>query len=183
MGDNGAGRALRRLYGSPMTTTSSEQRPLKAADLGTLAVLAWSGESDEDEKDMPFLLAYSLGDTEGGPEATAEAMGALLAETGLPVGGPLVDAARRPSLPVSLLVEAEQAVIAMPHLNAQCAVPPEWLAAAKRRGHAYLLVTTRAWPDAKPGEPVSEESLSAFAGAEETLLHSAHCLLPIRSLR
>ncbi|WP_369216546.1 DUF5949 family protein [Streptomyces flavofungini] len=166
-----------------MTSTSSEQRPLKAADLGTLAVLAWSGESDEDQEDMPFLIGYSLGDTEGGPEATAEAMSALLATTGLPVGGPLVDVARRPSLPVSLLVEAEQAVVAMPHLNAQCAVPPEWLAAARKRGYAYFVITTRAWPDAAPGRPVSEQDLSAFAGAEETLLNAAHCLLPIRSLR
>ncbi|MFF3642684.1 DUF5949 family protein [Streptomyces sp. NPDC002564] len=166
-----------------MTSTSSEQRPFQATDLGTLAVLAWSGENPEDEKDMPFLLAYSLGDTEGGPEATAEAMRTLLDNAGLPLGGPVLDGARTPSLPVSLLVQGDQAVVNMPHLNAQCVVPPEWLAAVKQRGHAYFMATTRAWPEATPGEPVAEEKLAEFAGAEETMLNAAHCLLPARSLR
>ncbi|MFF1378384.1 DUF5949 family protein [Streptomyces sp. NPDC058308] len=166
-----------------MTSTSSEQRPFQPTDLGTLAVLAWSGEHPEDEKDMPFLLAYSLGDTEEGPEGTAQAMRTLLAETGLPMGGPLLDGAHNPSLPVSLLVEGDNAVVNMPHLNAQCGVPPEWIAAVKLRGHAYFMITTRAWPEAKPGEPVPEEGLAAFAGAEETMLNAAHCLLPARSLR
>ncbi|MFD4635218.1 DUF5949 family protein [Streptomyces sp. NPDC058284] len=166
-----------------MTSTSSEQRPLRATDLGTVAVLAWSGEHPEDERDMPFLLAYSLGDTEGGPEATAAALAALLTEAGLPIGGPLFDGARHPSLPVSLLVEGDNVVVNMPGLNAQCVVPPEWIAAVKLRGHAYFMATTRAWPDAKPGEPVSEESLSEFAGSEETMVNAAHCLLPARSLR
>ncbi|MEV0253074.1 DUF5949 family protein [Streptomyces sp. NPDC050732] len=166
-----------------MTSTSSEQRPFKETDLGTLAVLAWSGEHPEEEKDMPFLLAYSLGDAEGGPETTAEAMRTVLDEAGLPIGGPLLDGARNPSLPVSLLVEGDQAVVTMPHLNAQCVVPPEWLAAVKQRGHAYFLATTRAWPEAKPGEPVAEDSLREFAAAEETLLNATHCLLPARSLR
>ncbi|MEV7193989.1 DUF5949 family protein [Streptomyces sp. NPDC093510] len=166
-----------------MTTTSSEERPFQPADLGTLAVLAWSGEHPDDEKDMPFLLAYSLGDTEGGPEATAEAMRTLLDDAGLPIGGPLVDGARHPSLPVTLLVQGDQAVVNMPHLNAQCVVPPEWLAAVKLRGHAYFLATTRAWPEAKPGEPVPKETLGEFAADEETLLNATHCLLPARSLR
>ncbi|WP_055703099.1 DUF5949 family protein [Streptomyces silaceus] len=166
-----------------MTSTSSEQRAFQASDLGTLAVLAWSGEHPEDQKDMAFLLAYSLGDTEGGPEGTAEAMRALLQDAGLPIGGPVVDGARNPSLPVSLLVESDQAVVTMPHLNAQCAAPPEWLAAVQQRGHAYFMATTRAWPDGKPGEPVTEEILSQFAGDEETMLNAAHCLLPARSLR
>lgn len=166
-----------------MTSTTSEQRPFHAADLGTLAVIAWSGEHPEDQKDMPFLLAYSLGDTEGGPESTAEALTTLLHNAGLPIGGPLVDGSRVPSMPVSLLVEADQAVVNMPQVNAQCPVPPEWLAAVKQRGHAYFMATTRAWPEAKPGEKVSEELLSQFAGDEETLLNAAHCLLPARSLR
>ncbi|QEU94290.1 DUF5949 family protein [Streptomyces kanamyceticus] len=166
-----------------MTSTTSEQRPLHAADLGTLAVIAWSGEHPEDQKDMPFLLAYSLGDTEGGPESTAEALTTLLANAGLPIGGPVVDGSRAPSMPVSLLVEADQAVVTMPHVNAQCAVPPEWLAAVKQRGHAYFMVTTRAWPEGKPGQQVGEEQLGEFAGDEETLLNAAHCLLPARSLR
>ncbi|MET7360449.1 DUF5949 family protein [Streptomyces sp. NPDC005562] len=166
-----------------MTSTSSERRPFRVTDLGTVAVLAWSGEHPEDEKDMPFLLAYSLGDAEGGPEATAEAFRTLLDGAGLPVGGPVVDGARTPSLPVNLLVEGDHAVVNMPHLNAQCGVPPEWLAAVKQRGHAYFMATTRAWPEATPGEPVPEEVLAAFAGDEETMVNAAHCLLPARSLR
>ncbi|EPH40395.1 hypothetical protein STRAU_6539 [Streptomyces aurantiacus JA 4570] len=167
----------------PMTSTSNEQRTFRVADLGTLAVLAWSGEHPEDEKDMAFLLAYSLGDTEGGPEATAEAMRTLLRDEGLPLGGPVLDGARTPSLPVGLLVEGEQAVVNMPHVKAQCVVPPEWLAAVRARGHAYFMLTTRAWPEGKPGSPVKEEALRDFAGSEETLLNAAHCLLPVRRLR
>ncbi|MEV6753698.1 DUF5949 family protein [Streptomyces sp. NPDC051214] len=166
-----------------MTSTSSETRTFRAADLGTLTVIAWSGEHPEDEKDMPFLLAYSLGDGEGGPEGSAEAIELLLQNTGLPVGGPVIETSRNPSLPVTLLVEAGQAVLTMPHLNAQCVVPPEWLAAVGERGHAYFMFTTRPWPEAKPGVALTEEALAAFAGAEETVAGSAHCLVTAKSLR
>ncbi|MGW3666232.1 DUF5949 family protein [Streptomyces sp. NPDC005141] len=161
-----------------MTSTSSEMRD---ADLGTLAVMAFSGEAPDG--DMPYLLAYSLGDGEGGPEGSAAAIRQLLIDNGLPVGDTLIDASRQPSLPLSLLVEAGQAVVTMPHLNAQCIAPPEWLAAVGERGYAYFLFATRAWPVAEPGKPVAPESLTAFAGDEETLLSAAHVLLPARSLR
>ncbi|WP_371527435.1 DUF5949 family protein [Streptomyces sp. NBC_01283] len=166
-----------------MTSTSSETRTFRAADLGTLTVVAWSGEHPEDEKDMPFLLAYSLGDGEGGPEGSAEAIELLLQDTGLPIGGPIVESSRNPSLPVSLLVEAGQAVLNMPYLNAQCVVPPEWLAAVGERGHAYFMFTTRPWPEAKPGVPLTDEALAAFAGSEETMTRAAHCLLTAKRLR
>ncbi len=179
----GFGRPSRVYSVQPMTSTSNEQRTFRVTDLGTLAVLAWSGEHPEDEQDMAFLLAYSLGDAEGGPEATAEAMRTLLRNEQLPLGGPVLDGARTPSLPVSLLVEAEQAVVNMPHVKAQCVVPPEWLAAVEQRGHAYFMITTVAWPEGKPGSPVSEEALRDFAGSEDTMLNAAHCLLPVRRLR
>lgn len=166
-----------------MTSTSSETRTFRAADLGSLTVVAWSGEHPDDEKDMPFLLAYSLGDGEGGPEASTEAIELLLQNTGLPLGGPVVETSRNPSLPVTLLVEAGQAVLNMPHLNAQCVVPPEWLTAVGERGHAYFMFTTRPWPEAKPGVPLAEEALAAFAGSEETMTSSAHCLVTAKSLR
>lgn len=166
-----------------MTSTSSETRAFRAADLGTLTVVAWSGEHPDDEKDMPFLLAYSLGDGEGGPEAATEAIELLLQDTGLPLGGPVVETSRNPGLPVTLLVEAGQAVLNMPHLNAQCVVPPEWLAAVNKRGHAYFLFTTRPWPEGKPGVPLTEEALAAFAGSEETMTRAAHCLVTAKSLR
>ncbi|MEV7394518.1 MULTISPECIES: DUF5949 family protein [unclassified Streptomyces] len=165
-----------------MTSTPSAIRPFRLADLGTLVVLAWSGEAP-DGSDMPYLLAYSLGDAEGGPQATAAAIEALLENNGLPVGGDLVDGTARPSLPVTLLVEAGQAVLNLAPLNAQCPAPPEWLAAVGARGHAYLVFTTRPWPDAEPGRPVTPEALKDFAGAEETLTAAAHVVLPARSLR
>lgn len=164
-----------------MTSTPSETRPLRAADLGTLAVMAFSGEAPDG--DMPYLLAYSLGDGEGGPEASTVAVGQLLRNNGLPVGDTLLDGAREPSLPLTLLVEERQVVVTMPYLNAQCVVPPEWLAAVGERGYAYFLFATRAWPEAEPGKPVAPESLAAFAGDEGTLLSAAHVLLPARSVR
>ncbi|MEU3981354.1 DUF5949 family protein [Streptomyces sp. NPDC026672] len=165
-----------------MTSTPSTTRPFRIADLGTLVVLAWSGEAP-DGTDMPYLLAYSLGDAEGGPEVTSAAVAQLLENNGLPVGGDLVDGKSRPSLPVTLLVEAGQAALSLPPLNAQCPAPPEWLAAVAARGYAYLVFTTRAWPAARPGTPLAPEALAAFAGAEETLTAAAHVVLPARSLR
>ncbi|MEU2926079.1 DUF5949 family protein [Streptomyces sp. NPDC007251] len=162
-----------------MTSTPSE---IRTPGLGTLVVLPWSGEAP-DGADMPYLLAYSLGDAEGGPEATAVAVERLLTRNGLPVGGDLVDGTGRPSLPVSLLVEAGQAVLRMPQMVAQADAPPEWLAAVARRGYAYLVFTTRAWPEGEPGKPVEAAALAAFAGAEETLTAAAHVVLPATSLR
>ncbi len=143
--------------------------------------MAFSGEAPDG--DMPYLLAYSLGDGEGGPGASTVAIEELLRNNGLPIGDTLLDGSRQPSLPLTLLVEAGQAVVTMPYLNAQCVVPPEWLAAVGERGYAYFLFATRAWPEAEPGRPVAPESLTAFAGDEETLLSAAHVLLPARSLR
>ncbi|MEX3099787.1 hypothetical protein DF268_18840 [Streptomyces sp. V2] len=163
-------------------TSTSETRPFRVADLGTLVVMPWSGEAP-DGSDMPYLLAYSLGDAADGPEVTASAIERLLTDNGLPVGGDLVDGTERPSLPVSLLVESGQAVLNMPSLNAQCVPPPEWLAAVEHRGYAYLVFTTRPWPEAEPGKPVELEALAAFAGADETLNAAAHIVLPARSLR
>ncbi|WP_190082166.1 DUF5949 family protein [Streptomyces longisporoflavus] len=166
-----------------MTSTSSDNRTFRAADMGTLTVVAWSGEHPDDEADMPFLLAYSLGDGEDGPESATEAIELLLRNTGLPLGGPVVESSRNPGLPVTLLVEAGQAVLNMPHLNAKCTPPPEWLAAVAERGHAYFMFTTRPWPEAKPGVPLTEEALAAFVGSEETMANSAHCMLTAKSLR
>ncbi|MFC3577644.1 DUF5949 family protein [Streptomyces yaanensis] len=164
-----------------MTTTSSETRPFRAIDLGTLVVMAWSGEAPDG--DMPYLLAYSLGDGASGPEGSTAAIRALLRTNGLNVGEEVTDGSQRPSLPVTLLAEAGQAVITMPHLNAQCTVPPEWLAAVRARGFAYFVFATRPWPEGVPGRPVDPERLAAFAGAEQTLSTAAHVLLPARSLR
>ncbi|MCX3059435.1 DUF5949 family protein [Streptomyces beihaiensis] len=168
-----------------MTSTSSTETTLHPADLGTMAVIPWSGQhvTEDDEGDMPYLLAYSMGDSPAGPEGTEKAVRTLLVNNGLTVGETVHNGAEHPSFPVSLLVEAGQAVVSMPLLNAQCPVPPEWLAAAEERGTAYFMFTTRPWPEATPGQPVSDEQLRAFAGDEATLTNAAHCLLPIRRIR
>ncbi|MDT9700201.1 DUF5949 family protein [Streptomyces sp. P17] len=164
-----------------MTSTSSENRAFRAADLGTLVVMAWSGEAPGG--DMPYLLAYTLGDGAEGPEGSIKAVEALLESNDLPIGGDLVDGAARPSLPVSLLVEAGHAVVSMPGFNAQCTPPPEWLEAVAERGFAYFVFTSRPWPEAEPGKPIEPEALAVFAGADETLNAAAHIVLPARSLR
>ncbi|KOV58326.1 hypothetical protein ADK64_36370 [Streptomyces sp. MMG1121] len=139
--------------------------------------MAWSGEAP-DGSDMPYLLAYSLGDAEGGPQVTAAAVEHLLTSNGLPVGGDLIDGNGRPGLPVSLLVEAGQAVVRMPQLVARADAPQEWLEAVAERGYAYLVFTTRAWPEGEPGKTVEPADLGAFAGADETLNAAAHVVLP-----
>ncbi|MFE3858306.1 DUF5949 family protein [Streptomyces griseorubiginosus] len=164
-----------------MTSTSSETRPFNAPDLGTLVVMAWSGEAPDG--DMPYLLAYSLGDGAAGPEGSTAAVEALLENNGLPVGGDLVDGKARPSLPVSLLVESGTAVVTMPGFSAQCVPPPEWLAAVEERGFCYFVFTTRPWPEGEPGKPVDPEALAAFAGADATLNEAAHIVVAPRTLR
>ncbi|WP_329442824.1 DUF5949 family protein [Streptomyces canus] len=164
-----------------MTTTSSETRPPRTADPGTLVIMAWSGEAP-DGQDMPYLLACSLGNAADGPEAATAAVEKLLNDNGLPIGGDLVDGNVRPSLPVTLLVVAGHAVVTMPRLNAKCPVRPQWLAAVAKRGYAYFVFTTRPWPEAS-GQSVTPDELAAFAGSDETLKAAAHIVLPARSLR
>jgi len=164
-----------------MTSTLSETRPFPAADLGTLAVIAWSGEAPDG--DMPYLLAYSLGDGAGGPEASTAAVEQLLRANGLSIGEGLVDGSGLPSLPIRMLVESGLAVVSMLHFSAQCGAPPEWLAAVGERRFAYFVFTTRPWPEAEPGRPVEPEALTSFVGDDETLKNAAHVLLPVRNLR
>ncbi|MFE1163781.1 DUF5949 family protein, partial [Streptomyces sp. NPDC058829] len=47
-----------------MTSISTDTRPLRTADLGTLVIMSWSRETPDG--DVPFLLACSLGDGEAG---------------------------------------------------------------------------------------------------------------------
>lgn len=164
-----------------MTSTTGATRPSRPADLGTLVVMAWSGEAPGG--DMPYLLAYTLGDAPSGPDAASTALRNMLESNGLPVGGDLVDGNGRPDLPVSMLVEAGQAVVSMPGFNARCTPPQEWLTAVDARGYAYFVFTTRPWPEALPGKPLTPEALAAFVGADETLNSAAHIVLPARSLR
>ncbi|MEV6950893.1 DUF5949 family protein [Streptomyces sp. NPDC051183] len=163
-----------------MTSTKAE---IDRSKLGTLSVLAWIGDPDE-AHDIPYLLAYSLGDGPDGPEAGEEAARGLLEELGLPIGDVVMDGVRNPAgFPVQILLEGNQIALTLPGLNAKCIAPPEWVAAADDSGQAYFLFATRAWPEAVPGKPVSAETLQAFAGDEEVLTGSAHAVLAVRRLQ
>ncbi|MEU3948422.1 DUF5949 family protein [Streptomyces sp. NPDC029526] len=162
-----------------MTSTSTETQPWRAADLGSLVVMAWRRETPDG--DIPFLLACSLGDGANGPEAGADAVRQLLQAAGLSVGGGLVDASGQSGESAGVLVVPGAASLTMPGLNAQFAPPPKWAAAAGERSYVYLLFATRPWPEGvKPGDL---ETLDAFTSDQETLTSAAHVLLPVRSLR
>lgn len=162
-----------------MTSTPIETRPFRSEELGTLVLLAWTGETPDG--DLPYLLAYCLGDAADGPEASSSAVRKLLEDNGLTVGGDVVDGNEEPGVTVGLLVEAGDAVVSLPSLVARCAAPPNWLAAVAERGYAHLVFTTRPWPEAVPGKPVRADVLAAFIGAEETLKAAAHVVLPAHS--
>ncbi|MFF2939516.1 DUF5949 family protein [Streptomyces niveus] len=167
-----------------MTSTNTAQGSLQYAPLlGTLTVIPWTSEPSDDERNPPFLLAYSLGDGRDGAEAGEEAMHAVIKEVGLRTGAGLTDVATSPGVPITLLVQAGRAVLTMPYLKAQCAVPPEWEEDARETGSVYFIIATQPWPEGTPGKPVSEETLRAFVGDEAVLTGAAHCLVPVSSLR
>ncbi|MFE0902054.1 DUF5949 family protein [Streptomyces rochei] len=159
-------------------TISPDTQPLRTADLGTLVIMSWSRETPDG--DIPFLLACSLGDGEGGAEATGAAVERLLGHAGLPVGEGVVDAARLPNLPVNLLVVPGAASLTMPGINAQFVPTPEWRRAVDERGYACLIFATRPWSGGEPGEG---EAVAAFANDAATLASAAQVVLPVRTLR
>ncbi|WP_329386546.1 DUF5949 family protein [Streptomyces sp. NBC_01716] len=167
-----------------MTFSNTAQGSLQYAPLlGTLTVIPWTGEQSDDERNPPFLLAYSLGDGCDGAEAGQEAMHAVIKEVGLRTGPGLTDVAASPAIPITLLVQAGRAVLTMPYLKAQCAVPPEWEEDARATGAVYFILATQPWPEGIPGRPVSEEALRAFVGDEAVLTGAAHSLVPVSTLR
>lgn len=167
-----------------MTSTNTTRGNQQYASLlGTLTVIPWTGEASDGERNPPFLLAYSLGDGRDGAEAGGEAMRAVIEEVGLHTGAGLVDVGESPNIPITLLVQAGRAVLTMPYLKAQCAVPPEWEEDARATGGVYFIIATQPWPEGIPGKPVSEEALRAFVGDEAVLTGAAHCLVPVSSLR
>ncbi|MFJ6721110.1 MULTISPECIES: DUF5949 family protein [unclassified Streptomyces] len=163
-----------------MTSTQAE---IDRSELGTLSVLAWIGDPSEGH-DIPYLLAYTLGDGPKGKEAGEAAARGLLEEIGLPIGDVVMDGTRNPStFAVQILLAGNQVALTLPGLNATCTAPDEWVAAANESGQAYFLFATTAWPEAVPGRPVSPELLQAFAGDEAVLTSSAHCVITVQSLR
>ncbi|MFE0418071.1 DUF5949 family protein [Streptomyces tendae] len=162
-----------------MTSISTDPRPLRTADLGTLVIMCWSRETPDG--DVPFLLACSLGDGDGGPEATPAAVEGLLSRAGLAVGGDTVlDATVLPDLPIGLLVVPGAAALTMPGVNAQFAPTAQWRAAVDRRGYACLIFATRPWSGGEPGDGAA---VAAFANHEDTLSTAAQVVLPVRTLR
>ncbi|GAA4907273.1 hypothetical protein GCM10023237_28660 [Streptomyces coeruleoprunus] len=151
--------------------------------MGTLTVIAWSSEPTPDDPGAPMLMVYSLGDGRDGPEAGEEALRAELKQLGLSIGEELIDVGRRTRIPVTLLVEAEQAVLTLPFMKVQCPVPPQWEKAAHMKGQVYLIFAVRPWPEAVPGKEVPAEKLRDFVSAEGLLEGSAHCLVPVLRVR
>ncbi|MFJ1549598.1 DUF5949 family protein [Streptomyces sp. NPDC088246] len=163
---------------SPQTAAGAFTR----ARLGTITLIGWSGEHPDGGHDVAFLLVYSLGDGTDGPAAGEAAMRVALDRSGLPVGAGPVHAVETPGLPVKLLVQPGQAVLTLPHFTAQYPAPSEWLAAARERGEVHAMFATRPWHRGTPGRPVSDELLRSFAGDEEVIMTSTHCVLPVRGL-
>ncbi|WP_327283833.1 MULTISPECIES: DUF5949 family protein [unclassified Streptomyces] len=163
-----------------MTSTQAE---IDRSQLGTLSVLAWIGDPSEGH-DIPYLLAYTLGDGPQGREAGERAARGLLEEIGLPIGDVVMDGTRNPAaFPVQIVLADNQVGLTLPGLNATCTAPDEWVAAANESGQAYFLFATRAWPEAVPGQPVEPKTLQEFAGDEAVLTGSAHCVLAVRRLQ
>ncbi|MEU9179696.1 DUF5949 family protein [Streptomyces sp. NPDC048550] len=163
-----------------MTSTQAE---IDRSQLGTLSVLAWIGDPSEGH-DIPYLLAYTLGDGPQGREAGEKAARGLLEEIGLPIGDVVMDGTRNPAaFPVQIVLADNQVALTLPGLNATCTAPDEWVAAANESGQAYFLFATRAWPEAVPGRPVEPKTLQEFAGDEAVLTGSAHCVLAVRRLQ
>lgn len=163
-----------------MTSTQAE---IDRSQLGTLSVLAWIGDPSEGH-DIPYLLAYSLGDGPKGREAGEAAARGLLEEIGLPIGDVVMDGTRNPAaFPVQIVLADNQVALTLPGLNATCTAPDEWVAAANESGQAYFLFATRAWPEAVPGRMVEPKTLQEFAGDEAVLTGSAHCVLAVRRLQ
>jgi hypothetical protein len=166
---------------SPAVTAVTPDR--KRSPLGTLTVIPWCSEPTADDPGEPMLMVYSLGDGQDGPEAGEEAMRAQLKQLGLSIGERLVDLGRDSRIAITLLVEAEQAVLTLPFMKVQCPVPPEWQRAAHAKGQVYLIFAVRPWPEAVPGVEVSEEQLRAFVTGDGLLEGAAHCLAPVLRVR
>ncbi|MFE9971712.1 DUF5949 family protein [Streptomyces hirsutus] len=160
-----------------MSTTSTAAQPWNSADLGSVVVMAWRGETPDGG--IPFLLACSLGNGASGPDATADAVRHLLRGAGLSPAGRLVDASEETG-PSGVVVVPGAASLTLPGFDAQFVPPPKWADAVGERGHVYLVFTTRPWP---PGaEPGDLATLDAFTSNQDTLRSAAHVLLPARTL-
>jgi hypothetical protein len=166
-----------------MTPTHTAYKASLLRRLGTLMVVAWSGEHIGDGGSMALLMVYSLGDGIEGPSGTEAAVLAAAEDARLPVGGAVLDVAQAYRNDIKVLAEADKAVLTMPYVHMTCPVPAEWTAAARLRGSVYVILASRPWPAAVPGYAITVEALRAFAGDEDVLRSAAHMLVPLSKLR
>ncbi|WP_030559659.1 DUF5949 family protein [Streptomyces aureocirculatus] len=168
-----------------MTSTTAVKPEQQGSLLGTLIIVPWANEtaSASGGTVTPFLLVCSRGDGREGPEAGAEALRTELEKSGLTIGGGATDLTRSSRTPISLLVEAGQAVLHLPFLRVQCPVSPQWQQAAHEGGTAHLICALRPWPEAVQGRTLAADELRAFVSDEQMVPTSARCLLPVRRVR
>ncbi|MCH0543205.1 hypothetical protein I3F58_27365 [Streptomyces sp. MUM 203J] len=166
-----------------MTSTTAVSPEQRRSPVGTLTVIPWVSEPTPEDPGTPMLMVYSLGDGPEGPEAAVASLRATLEQLGLSAGERLTDLGKDSRIPVTLLVEAQQAVLTLPFMKVQCPVPPEWQAAAHTKEQVYLIFALRPWPEAVPGQEVPAERLRAFVSDEGLLEGAAHCLAPVMRVR
>ncbi|MFF5423316.1 MULTISPECIES: DUF5949 family protein [unclassified Streptomyces] len=166
-----------------MTSSPAVSEARSVSPLGILSTVFWVTGPTEEKPAAPYVMVYSLGNGLDGPEACVQALRAAVEGMGLPIGGPVVDASQDSGVDAHLLLEARQAVLTLPYIKVQCSVSEEWEAAAEKLGHVYLICSVRPWPEAAPGEPISEEQLRSYFAGEDVLAVGGHAVLPVRRLQ
>ncbi|XIE79985.1 DUF5949 family protein [Streptomyces sp. SBR177] len=166
-----------------MTTSNVESRAHSAHSMGTLTAVSWTLGPTDDMPATPFLMVYSLGDGQHGPEAVEAELRSTLEDMGVPIGGVVVDAGQDRGIGAHLLVEAERAVLTLPFMNAQCMVSAEWQAAAYETGHVIVKIPVVPWPEAQPGVPVAKDRLKAFLTDDHVVRNSGLVAVPVSRIQ
>ena len=167
-----------------MTTSNVVSSAAHSAhSMGTLTVISWALGPTDDMPATPFLMVYSTGDGEHGPEAGAAELRSTLEGMGVPIGGDVVDAGQDRGIGAHLLVEAQRAGLTLPFMNAQCPVTTDWQEAAYENGHVILMIPLLPWPAAQPGNPVTEAELKAFVTDENVVRTAAHIAVPVSRIQ
>ncbi|MFD0370377.1 DUF5949 family protein [Streptomyces sp. NPDC059071] len=166
-----------------MTTSNVLPAAHSAHSMGTLTVISWVLGPTDDMPATPFLMVYSIGDGEHGPEAGAAELRSTLEGMGVPIGGDVVDAGKDRGIGAHLLVEAQRAVLTLPFMNAQCPVSTEWQEAAYETGHVILMIPLLPWSAAQPGQPVTEAELKAFVTDDNVVRTAGHVAVPVSRIQ
>lgn len=144
---------------------------------GGVALTGWIGTSPHDGGDFPFLLLYTTGGGDLGPDAGAAAFTGLLAAHGLRVGALLQSPEETAGVDVHVEVDHGLAVVV--RLGAAAAasalVTTEWLHVARRRGRVFLTACARPYRGRH-----TLADISAFIEDPATTGRSAFAILPVR---